>query len=85
MNRKEQIAQLESEWENSPRWKGVSRFYSAEDVVKLRGSGQIEYPLARQGAEKMWRLINQAEPRCGLGARTGNQAIQEVQAGLKAI
>jgi isocitrate lyase len=85
MNRKEQIAQLESEWKNSPRWKGVSRFYEAEDVIKLRGSVRIEYTLARQGAEKMWRLINQEEPLCGLGALTGNQAIQEVQAGLKAI
>ena len=85
MNRREQIAQLESEWADSPRWKGVERNYSAEDVVKLRGTVNIEYTLARLGAEKMWRLVNQEDPLCGLGALTGNQAIQEVQAGLKSI
>ena len=85
MNRKEQIAQLESEWENSPRWKGVSRFYSAEDVVKLRGTVQIEYTLARQGAEKMWRLVNQEEPLCGLGALTGNQARSAGSAGRATV
>ena len=85
MTREEQIKKLETEWAESPRWKGVSRNYTAEDVVKLRGSVQIEYTLARMGAEKMWRLVNQEEPLCGLGALTGNQAIQEVQAGLKAI
>jgi len=85
MNRQEQIKQLRDEWENSPRWKGVKRTYSAEEVVKLRGTVQIEHTLARQGAEKMWRLVNQEEPLCGLGALTGNQAIQEIQAGLKAI
>ena len=85
MNKREQITQLESDWANSPRWKGIERNYSAEDVVKLRGTVNIEYTLARLGAEKMWRLINQEDPLCGLGALTGNQAIQEVQAGLKAI
>jgi isocitrate lyase len=85
MTRQEQINKLKSEWANSPRWKGVERGYSAEDVVKLRGSVQIEHTLARLGAEKMWRLVNQEEPLCGLGALTGNQAIQEVQAGLRAI
>ncbi len=85
MTREEKIRKLESEWAESPRWKGVTRNYSAADVVKLRGSVQIEYTLARMGAEKMWRLVNQEEPLCGLGALTGNQAIQEVQAGLKAI
>jgi isocitrate lyase len=85
MTRQEQINKLESEWANSPRWNGVKRNYSAEDVVKLRGTVQIEYTLARMGAEKMWRLVNREEPLCGLGALTGNQAIQEIQAGLKAI
>ncbi|MDJ0711098.1 MAG: isocitrate lyase [Woeseiaceae bacterium] len=85
MTKQEQIQKLEAEWADSPRWKGVRRTYSAEDVVKLRGTVQIEHTLARQGAEKMWRLIHQDEPLCGLGALTGNQAIQEVQAGLKAI
>ncbi len=85
MTKQEQIKKLESEWQDSPRWKGVKRDYSAEDVVKLRGTVQIEYTLARLGAEKMWRLVNQEEPLCGLGALTGNQAVQEIQAGLKAI
>ncbi len=85
MNRQEQIRKLEAEWAESPRWKGIERTYSAEDVVKLRGTVQIEHTLARQGAEKFWRLVNQEDPVCGLGALTGNQAVQEVQAGLKAI
>jgi len=76
---------MESDWAQSPRWKGIERNYSAEDVVKLRGTVQIEYTLARNGADKFWRLVNQEQPLCGLGALTGNQAIQEVQAGLKAI
>ena len=85
MTRQKQIDALNEEWSNSPRWHGISRNYSAEEVVKLRGSVQIEYTLARLGAEKFWRLVNQDAPLCGLGALTGNQAIQEVQAGLRAI
>ena len=85
MTREESIKKLESEWAESPRWKGIKRTYSAEDVVKLRGTVQIEHTLARLGSEKLWRLVNQEEPLCALGALTGNQAIQEVQAGLKAI
>ncbi len=85
MLRRDQISRMESEWAHSPRWKGIERNYSAEDVVKLRGTVQIEYTLARNGADKFWRLVNQEQPLCGLGALTGNQAIQEVQAGLKAI
>jgi isocitrate lyase len=85
MNKEEQIRKLESEWRDSPRWSGVKRDYSAADVVRLRGTVNIEHTLARLGAEKFWRLVNQENPVCGLGALTGNQAIQEVQAGLKAI
>ena len=85
MTRKEQIARLESEWAESPRWKGIQRNYSAADVVRLRGSVLIEHTLARHGAEKLWRLVHQEKPLCALGALTGNQAIQEIQAGLKAI
>ncbi len=85
MSRAEQIKQLEDEWAKSPRWKGITRTYSAEDVLKLRGSVQIEHTLARLGSEKFWRLIHQENPACGLGALTGNQALQEVQAGLKVI
>ncbi len=85
MTRMEQIARLGSEWAESPRWQGIQRDYSAADVVKLRGSLLVEHTLARQGAEKLWRLVNQEKPLCALGALTGNQAIQEIQAGLKAI
>ncbi len=85
MQRDEQIRALEAEWAESPRWEGVQRVYSAEDVVKLRGSVLIEHTLARVGAEKLWKLVNQEQPVCALGALTGNQAIQEIQAGLKAI
>jgi isocitrate lyase len=81
MNRQEQIKALEAEWADSPRWKGIERTYSAEDVVKLRGTVNIEHTLARQGAEKMWRLIHQEDPLCGLGALTGNQAIDSGSAG----
>ncbi len=79
MTRKEQIARLETDWAESPRWQGIHRDYSAADVVKLRGSVLIEHTLARQGAEKLWRLANQEKPLCALGALTGNQAIQEIQ------
>jgi len=85
MTRQAQISQLESEWAESPRWKGVCRDYSAADVVKLRGTVLVEHTLARLGAEKLWRLVNKEKPLCALGALTGNQAIQEIQAGLKAI
>jgi len=85
MTRKDSIKKLESEWADSSRWKGITRNYSAEDVVKLRGTVQIEHTLARLGSENLWRLVNQEDPLCALGALTGNQAIQEVQAGLKAI
>ncbi len=84
-SRKDQIRQLEQDWAENPRWKGVTRPYSAEDVVKLRGHVMIEHTLARLGAEKMWTRIHEDQPLCGLGALTGNQAIQEVQAGLRAI
>jgi isocitrate lyase len=80
-----QIAELEQEWTDSPRWKGIKRDYRAADVVRLRGSVHVEHTLARIGAEKLWRLVHQEEPLCALGAVTGNQAIQEVQAGLRAI
>jgi isocitrate lyase len=85
MDRTDQIRELERGWAENPRWKGVKRDYRAADVVKLRGSVQVEYTLARIGAEKLWRLVNEDEPLSALGAVTGNQALQEVQAGLKAI
>ena len=83
--RQEQIQALEKDWATNPRWEGVKRPYSAEDVVRLRGSVHIEHSLARRGAEKLWNLL-ETEPFVNtLGALTGNQAMQQVKAGLKAI
>jgi isocitrate lyase len=76
---------LQKEWNESPRWKGIKRGFTAEDVVRLRGSVQVEHTLARRGAEKLWRLINDEPFVNALGALTGNQAMQQVKAGLKAI
>ena len=77
--------QLRKEWDESPRWSGVSRNYSAEDVLKLTGSVQIEHTLARLGAEKLWSYMNEKPFVNALGALTGNQAMQQVRAGLDAI
>jgi len=77
--------QLRKEWDESPRWSGVSRNYSAEDVLKLTGSVQIEHTLARLGAEKLWTYMNEKPFVNALGALTGNQAMQQVRAGLDAI
>ncbi|MGI9341222.1 MAG: isocitrate lyase [Gammaproteobacteria bacterium] len=77
--------QLRRSWDQDERWSGIKRGYGAEDVVRLRGSVQVEHTLARIGAEKFWQLINGDEVVTALGAITGNQAIQEIQAGLKAI
>src|SRR5258706_14038525 len=76
---------LNNEWADNPRWRGIERPYTAEDVLRLRGSVQIEHSLARLGAERLWEML-QTEPYVNaLGALTGNQAVQQVQAGLKAI
>src|SRR6476620_5767722 len=85
LNREQQIAQLEKDWAENPRWKGIKRGYSAADVVKLRGSLQVEHTLAKRGAAKLWNLINTEPFVNSLGALTGNQAMQQVKAGLKAI
>lgn len=85
MNRQEAAKAIEQEWSSSPRWKGVKRDYTAADVVRLRGSVQIEYTLAKRGAEKLWKLINEQPFVNALGALTGNQAMQQVKAGLQAI
>ena len=78
-------AEITLDWAQNPRWIGIQRPYSPEDVVKLQGSVHIEYSLARQGAERLWELLHTREYVAGLGALTGNQAVQEVQAGLLAI
>ena len=70
---------LRREWTESPRWGGITRNYSAEDVVKLRGSVRIDYSLARLGAEKFWRLLQTESVVAGLGAVTGNQAVEEIR------
>jgi isocitrate lyase len=77
--------QIERDWENNPRWNGITRTYSAEEVLKLRGSIDIEYTLAELGADRLWRLLEDDPYVAALGALTGNQAIQQVRAGLKAI
>ncbi|MDY6830035.1 MAG: isocitrate lyase [Pseudomonadota bacterium] len=91
-NRAEEIAQIEKDWAENPRWKNVTRTYSAEDVVRLRGSVKVEHTLARKGAEKLWDLVNGgATAKFGkdyvncLGALTGGQAVQQVKAGIQAI
>jgi isocitrate lyase len=85
LSREQQIAQIEKDWAENPRWKGIKRGYSAADVVRLRGSVAIEHTLARRGADKLWSLLN-TEPFVNtLGALTGNQAMQQVKAGLKGI
>jgi isocitrate lyase len=78
-------ANLRHEWETDPRWAGIERTYSAEDVIRLRGSVQEEFTLARRGANRLWQLLHSAEAVRALGALTGNQAVQMVKAGLKAI
>ena len=85
MNKQNQIKELEKDWNESPRWEGIKRPYSAEEVVNLRFSVNIEYTLAKMGARKFWNLLQSDKPVCALGAVTGNQAVQEVQAGLKSI
>jgi isocitrate lyase len=76
---------LQESWELDKRWKGIKRPYTAEDVIKLRGSIDIEHTLARRGSEKLWKLLNEESYVNALGALTGNQAVQQVKAGLKAI
>src|SRR5215216_3897744 len=83
--REQQIAALEKDWAENPRWKGIKRGYSAADVVRLRGSLPIEHTIAKRGAEKLWNSINTEPFVNALGALTGNQAMQQVKAGLKAI
>jgi isocitrate lyase len=80
-----QAAELAMQWETNPRWKGIKRPYTPEDVLRLRGSIHIEHTLARLGAERLWNLLHSEPYVAALGALTGNQAVQQVKAGLKAI
>ena len=81
----QQVAELEESWATDPRWKGVKRDYTAQDVVKLRGSVKIEHTLARRGSERLWRELNQEQFVRTFGALTGAQAVNMVKAGLKAL
>src|SRR5256885_17246887 len=83
--REKQIAALEKDWNENSRWKGVKRGYSGADVVRLRGSVMVEHTLAKRGAEKLWRLMHERPFVNSLGALTGNQAVQQVKAGVPAI
>ena len=87
-NRLEEIARIEQDWAENPRWKNVKRTYSAQDVVRLRGSLNVENTIAKRGAEKLWELVNGSAKKgyvnC-LGALTGGQAVQQVKAGIEAI
>jgi isocitrate lyase len=85
MTKNEQIEQIERDWAENPRWEGIERPYSAEDVLRLRGSVKIEYTLAKIGAERLWNLVKTEDYVNALGALSGGQAIQQVQAGLNAI
>ncbi|RDI98869.1 isocitrate lyase [Dyella solisilvae] len=77
--------QLALDWKNNPRWSGIQRNYSAEDVARLRGTVPVEHSLARRGAERLWKSLQQEDFVNALGALTGNQAMQQVKAGLQAI
>ncbi|WP_099362403.1 isocitrate lyase [Fredinandcohnia onubensis] len=81
----ERVQKLQESWEMDSRWRGIERPYSAEDVIRLRGSIDIEHTLARRGSEKLWNLLHTEDYIHALGALTGNQAVQQVKAGLKAI
>ena len=85
MSKEGEIRKLEQDWAENSRWKGVRRDYTAADVIRLRGSVQIEHTLARRGAEKLWELVNEEDYVNCLGAVTGGQAVQQVKGGIKAI
>jgi len=84
-SRQLEISHLEQDWAGNQRWKGISRAYSAADVVKLRGSMVVEHTLAKRGAQRLWQSLHTEPFVNSLGALTGNQAMQQVKAGLKAI
>ena len=81
----QQASVIEQDWRTAPRWQGIERAYTADDVLRLRGSIRIEYTLARLGAERLWQLLGEDGYVAALGALTGNQAVQQVKAGLRAI
>ena len=76
---------IAAQWATDTRWRGIERPYGADEVLRLRGTVQIEHTLARLGAERLWQLLHSEDYVPALGALTGNQAVQQVRAGLKAI
>ena len=82
MNKIRSAQDIQKDWDSNPRWKNVKRDYSADEVAKLSGSVNIEYSLAKQGAEKLWNEINNSDFVNALGALTGNQAMQQAKAVL---
>jgi len=85
MNKIRSAQDIQKDWDSNPRWKNVKRDYSSDEVAKLSGSVNIEYSLAKQGAEKLWNEINNSDFVNALGALTGNQAMQQAKAGLRAV
>ncbi len=85
VNFQEEAKKLQEQWSTDSRWEGINRPYSAEDVIRLRGSLQIEHTIAKKGSEKLWKLLKEEPFVNALGALTGGQAVQQVKAGLKAI
>lgn len=85
MSNYQQVAELRHEWEHTPRWEGIQRTYSVEEVIRLRTSLKIEHSLAKQGAERLWELLTTTDYVNTFGALTGAQAVQMVRAGLQAI
>src|SRR5690606_9387514 len=84
-SRENEVRNLQRSWAEDPRWQGIKRGYGADEVVRLRGSVVVEHTLARRGAERLWELLHTEDYINALGALTGNQAVQQVRAGLKAI
>jgi isocitrate lyase len=85
VSKQDKIRALEKDWAENPRWAGIKRNYTAEQVVDLQGSNPVEYSLAQRGADKLWNLLHTEPYINSLGAMTGMQALQQVKAGLKAI
>ena len=86
MNTNQRTAQeIQQDWDENPRWLGITRDYTPEEVLRLQGSFREEHTLARRGADRLWQLLNTEDYINALGALTGNQAVQQVKAGLKAI
>ena len=81
----DEVTELQESWDKDPRWAGIIRPYTAEEVLKLRGNLHVEHTFARVGAKRLWYLLKKEAYIAALGALTGNQAVQQVEAGLQAI